>query len=118
MTNGGETRFWSEIWPMIVKCPIAVFGLVMTLLMGYGISFMVFDYRTNPKGISHILHIALGTGYACCIFVITGWNLIFSDEKNLTLEDIAAHCPKVMILSFAILVLVMIVVTVVRERKK
>ena len=71
MAEGIEKTFWQDLWPLLLKSPIAIFALVMNLLMGYMISFMLFDYRTNPKGYSHVLHIAVGTGYSCLIFVIS-----------------------------------------------
>lgn len=118
MVEAIEKNFWKDIWPLIIKSPIALFSLLMTFLMGYGISFLLFDYRRNPKGLPHLLHIAIGTGYACLIFVFSNWALCFSKDVPLTLEDIARYSPGTMMLSFAILVIVMILVILFRERQR
>lgn len=112
-----EKRFWDDIWPIIFKSPVCIFTLIMTFLMGYIISFMIFDYSTDPRGHSHILHIAIGMGYTCLVFVVTSWPIIFSPNA-LTLDDLATYCPRTTVLGFAILIIVMIVVLVIRERKR
>ena len=110
-------KIWRDVWPMILKSPIALFALITILFMGYGISFLLFDYRTNPRGISHYLHITIGFGYTCLIFVATSWPIVFSPSKHLNLSDLATYCPRTIVVSFAILFIVMVSVMIFRERR-
>ena len=116
MTDDAEKRFWQDVWPIILKSPIALFALAATLLMGYAISFMLFDYRTNTKGYSTLLHVGVGAAYACLVFVLTSWQVVFSSAAPLTLQDLATHCPRTVVVSFAILMVVMVLVTLLRDR--
>lgn len=115
MEDAGK-RFWQDVWPLILKSPVALFAGVATLLLGYGISFVLFDYRTNSKGYSHIIHIFLGVGYACIMFALTSWNVLFG-KKPPTLDDLAIYCPRTIVISFATLVIAIIAVTIVRDRR-
>lgn len=113
-----EEKFWRDLWPMILKSPIALFALISTFLMGYGISFLLFDYRTNPKGLPHVFHIFIGCAYTCLIFMATSWSMIFSPTKPPDLPDLAIYFPRTMVVSFAVLFIVMVCVIICRERRR
>jgi fumarate reductase subunit D len=113
-----EKRFWSDVWPLILKSPVALFAAIATLLMGYAISFMLFDYRTAGRSYSHLLHVGVGAAYACFVLVCTTWGAVISTDHPLTLASLAAACPRTIVLSFALLLVIIVVVTFLRERRR
>ena len=113
-----ETNFWKDVWPLILKSPLVLFSLSLAFLMGYGITFMLFGYRTETKFVGHIIRVVFGSGYAFLIFLITNWNLVLYHSSPLTMEDLGMNAPKTFVLSFAFLFVVMIVVVILRERKR
>jgi hypothetical protein len=89
-----------EFIPLVVKSPVALATLVLSTFFGYGISFIIFDYRSSSVGKSHYLfHLALGLGYAATIFAVVNFDLL---SHNLTVDQISARMPLTLLVSFII----------------
>lgn len=89
-----------EFIPMITKSPVALATLVLSTFFGYGISFIVFDYRRSAVEKSHYLfHVALGLGYSATIFSLVNYDVL---THSLTLEQISNRMPFTLLISFMV----------------
>jgi len=111
-------RIFREILPLLAKSPIGLFSIFVTFLIGYGVSFLLLDYRRNPEGYSNWLHLSLGGGYTALVFLIVNWSLVFHPSIPLTLDDLAQRAPQTMVISFAILFVAFCAVTLIRDRQR
>ena len=103
----------NEFIVLIVKSPVALFALVGSFLMGYGISFVLFDYRKSAVKKSHyILHVFLGSGYAAVIFLGVNWDII---SRDITAEAITDRIPITLIVSLAIGFIIIFTWSIVKE---
>ena len=108
-------RIWEEALPLILKSPIALFSLFVTFLRGYGISYLLFDFRRESAlEISNWLHLSVGGGYAALIFLIVNWRIVYNCP---TLDDLAKYAPQTMVVGFAFLFILFCIVTIIRENQ-
>jgi hypothetical protein len=109
----GWENIIKEFFALIIKTPVALFALVASFLMGYGISFVLFDYRSSSVNKSHyILHIFLGVGYAALIFLGLNWDIV---NRDITPEIITSRIPITLIVSLAFGFLVIFVWSIIKE---
>jgi hypothetical protein len=111
---------WEEIGRKFVsltlKSPIAIVTLVLSFLLGYGISFLIFDYRNNSVKKTHYLfHLIIGLGYSAFIFIIVNFKAI---NRNMTEEEFSKCMPITLLVSFAVAFLVIIIISVYKELKR
>ena len=86
---------------------------VQHFLMGYGISFVLFDYRKSSVKKSHyFLHVFLGTGYAALIFIGVNWDVI---SRDITADAITDRIPITLIVSLALGFVIIFVWSIVKE---
>ncbi len=98
---------------IVAKSPVAMVTIVLSTFFGYGISFVLFDYRRAEVGKSHYLfHVALGLGYAATIFSIVNHDLL---SYNLTIDQISERMPLTLLISFIISFFVMTVGAIWRQ---
>lgn len=103
--GGGAGSIIQQFVDLVVKSPIAIVTIVLSWFLGFGISFILFDYRRNPVRVSHYsFHSALGLGYAALIFVIVNRDLV---STTLTAEQVAQRMPLTLLVSFAVAFLLM-----------
>lgn len=91
---------------IVVTSPVGVVTLVLSSFFGYGISFVLFDYRRSMVKRSHYpFHIAFGLGYAALMFAAVNFDLL---SHQLTVDQIAQRTPLTLLVSFATSFLVML----------
>ena len=109
MANGWDETVdgvLKEFIPLVAKSPVAIATLVLSTCCGYGISFIIFDYRSSSVGKTHYLfHLVLGLGYAATIFAVVNFDLLSHD---LTVEQISSRMPLTLLISFIIAFVLMI----------
>lgn len=107
---------WDRIYPFILKSPVAVVAYVMTYIMGYGIAFLLFRYHRESilgwKGLYHVF----GVAYTALIFLILNWKMVWDSASSITIQQIEGHLVQTLVIGLAILFIVMIVTTIVRDR--
>lgn len=113
-----ETKFFKDVWPILLKSPILLVSFLMSFLMGYGISYLLLDYRKEYRNIPNYLHYFTGIGYVLLIFVILNFKAIFNSRDNFSGELIIQQSLFTVVISFPILFIVFITVVILRERKK
>ena len=85
---------------IVTKSTPATIGLVLSSGFGYGISFVLLDYRRTMVRRTHfLLHVVLGVGYSATIFAIVNFDLL---SHNLTIEQITARMPITLVVSFIV----------------
>lgn len=85
---------------IVLKSPVAIITIVLSWFLGYGISFVLFDYRKQQAEKSHFyFHCVIGLGYSALIFVLVNWDII---STNITMEDISKRIPLTLLISFSI----------------
>ena len=98
---------------LAVASPAAVATLVLSWFCGYGISFVVFDYRRSNVRRSHYwFHASIGLAYAAVIFVCVNSDIL---GRNLTAAQVEERTPLTLVVSFAVCFAIMIVGAVCRE---
>ena len=103
-------------WELVTKSPPALVTLTLSVFMGYGVSFLVFDYgksEAEPHGWQ--FHIAVGLGYAALIFLGVNGDII---GRKLTTDQMIERIPITFLVSFAILFIVIVIVSMLRRRGK
>lgn len=113
-----ESKFFKDIWPMLLKSPILLVSFVLSYLMGYGISYLLLDYRKEYKSLPSYLHYFSGIGYVLLVFLILNFKTILNSKDNFNGELIIQQSLFTVIISFPILFIVYIAVVIFRERKK
>jgi hypothetical protein len=102
-----------EFTLLVLKSPPAVVTLVVSTFFGYGISFVLFDYRRAQVNKSHYLfHVAIGLGYAAVIFCGVNFDLL---SVNLTVEQITNRIPLTLLVSFVLAFVIMMAGGIWRE---
>ena len=112
----GFGDLWKQVVPLILKSPQVLTSVCMTWVMGYGMSFLLFEYRTNPRKVSTWLHLSLGGAYAAFVFLVINWHLVFREVFNF--DHLTQKAPQTIVVSGAILFILFIVITLCRERQK
>jgi hypothetical protein len=92
---------WEEILKafagLIIKSPIALVTIGVSTCFGYGIAFVLFDYRRVEVKKSHrSFHVAIGLGYAAVVFCVVNFDIL---AKNITAEQITSRTPLTLIVS-------------------
>lgn len=113
-----ESKFFKDVWPMLLKSPILLVSFLLSFLMGYSISYLLFDYRKEYKNLPIYLHYFTGIGYVLLMFVILNFKAIFNSKDDFSGELIIQQSLFTVIISFPILFLVYVTVVILRERKK
>jgi len=113
-----ETKFWKDIWPLLLKSPLLMFLLFMTYIMGFGISYFIFSYRKPNHKLPYFLHLFFGLGYTMLMFCIMNFNLIIEKNRDLSLEHLLDNSIFTILISFPVIFIVSIIVVIIRERKK
>lgn len=110
-------QFFSwDFWLSILKSPIVLFVYIAILLMGYGIAYLLFWHNKELiRDWREIYHV-FGCGYTALIFIIVNFKKIFSRTSPINIDEIIKLAPQALLLSFALLFIVIIVVTIARLR--
>jgi len=74
-------------------------AICLSIFCGYGILFIVFDYRKSNKSIFHAIHVSFGIGYIALIFCIVNPSLI---NPTITINQISERIPFTLLISFLI----------------
>ena len=103
----------NEFIRLAIGSPVAVVTLVLSWFCGYGISFIVFDYRRSTVRKSHYwFHAGFGLGYTAIVFIAVNWDLL---SRSLTADQIAQRIPLTLLVSFAVGFLIMLLGSICRE---
>jgi hypothetical protein len=85
---------------LVVSSPLAVVTLVLSWFCGYGISFILFDYRrSDARGSHKWFHSSIGLAYTAVIFIAVNLDIL---SRSLTPEQIALRMPLTLVVSFAL----------------
>jgi len=77
-----------SFWLMAAKYPVAVACIGLSSFMGYGISFILFDYRMKEVKKSHYgFHLAIGIGYTAAIFFMVNFDVV---SKTITAQQLSS----------------------------
>lgn len=107
------TDVQKSFWLLLVKSPAALFVVGCSWICGYGISFMLFDYRKTDVKKSHgYLHVSVGTGYSAFVFLLVNFDLL---SRAITVDQLVSRLPFTFLISFSLLFLVIVGVGVMRE---
>jgi len=88
----------------------------MSFFLGYGISFVIFDYRNNSVKKSHYLfHLIIGLGYSALIFIIVNSRLL---GREMSEEEFSKAMPITLLISFAVAFLAIVSISIFKELKK
>jgi hypothetical protein len=102
-----------EFAKIVIASPVAVVTIVLSAFLGYGISFVLFDYRRLQVRKSHYMfHVAFGLGYTAVIFLAVNYDLV---SHSLTANQIMERIPLTLLVSFAVGFTVMLVGSVMRD---
>ena len=97
-----------------LKSPLALVTFVLSWFLGYGISFVIFDYREQQAKKSHFyFHFTIGLSYSAFIFVIVNLDII---STHITIEDISQRIPLTLLISFSVGFILMIGGVIYRQR--
>lgn len=111
----GWDQLFKEFIALVVKTPLALVSLVFSFLLGYGISFVLFDYRRSTVSKSHYFyHLVIGIGYATSIFLLVNRDLISAD---ITADKIAGRMPLTLIVSLSVGFVIILCGSIYREIK-
>ena len=100
----------------MIKSPVALITLVLSTGLGYGISFVIFDYRRSEVSKSHyLLHPIVGLGYASMIFTLVNMDIL---SRKLNYSEIAGRMPLTLLIGFVVAFLIIVFVSILREVKK
>jgi hypothetical protein len=85
---------------IVLTSPVAIVTLVLSTFLGYGISFVLFDYRRSKVRRSHFgFHVVIGLAYAALIFSCVNYDLL---SHKLTVSQITERMPLTLLVSFSI----------------
>ncbi|MCI0565112.1 MAG: hypothetical protein MN733_42135 [Nitrososphaera sp.] len=102
-----------EFVALVIKSPVAVVTIALSTLFGYGISFILFDYRRSPATKAHTMfHVAIGLGYAALIFCVVNFDLM---SRTMTIAQMTDRMPLTLLVGFLFAFFVMIVGGIWRE---
>lgn len=101
---------------LLMKSPTAIVTLVLAFFLGYGISFLLFDYRNTTAKKSHYLfHLLIGLGYTATIFAAVNWDII---TRELKVEHFEKRMPLTILVSFVVAFVLMMGISIYKEIKK
>jgi hypothetical protein len=108
---------WEEIFKefvaLVIKSPVAIMTVGVSTCFGYGIAFILFDYRRTEVRKSHrVFHVAIGLGYAAVIFCIVNYDLL---SRGLTVEQITSRAPLTLLISAVVSFIIMTIGAFCRE---
>ena len=111
---------WEEVgkkfFALVLKSPIAIVTMTMSFFLGYGISFVIFDYRKNSiKKAHYLFHLLIGLSYSAFMFLIVNYNKV---SFEMTEEDFSKSMPLTLLVSFAVAFIVIITISIIRETKR
>ena len=93
----------------------ATIGVVLSSSFGYGISFVLLDYRRALVKKAHLLmHAVVGIGYTATIFTIVNVDLL---SRSLTFEQITMRMPITLLVSFVVAFVIIVSGMLWRERR-
>lgn len=111
----GWKDVFKEFCSLVIKSPVALVSLVISFFFGYGIAFVIFDYRRSDVRKSHyIYHIIIGLGYTACVFSLVNRDLI---SPEICYADISGRAPLTLLIGFIISFIVIISVSLYREAR-
>lgn len=85
---------------LVIQSPVALFCMGLSAILGYGISFLIFDYRSTSVSSSHYgLHLAVGLAYTALVFCAVNWDVLTHD---LTAQIMTERMPLTLVISFAV----------------
>ncbi|WP_443748153.1 hypothetical protein [Asticcacaulis solisilvae] len=109
MPNEAQKKFWA----LVATSPQAVICIALSSFLGYGISFIIFDYRKKVVQNSHYMfHVSIGLGYTAVIFCLVNCDIL---KHELTFSQLSARMPLTLLVSFAVGFLVLIGGTIWKE---
>lgn len=89
----------TEFIRLALGSPVAIVTLVLSWFSGYGISFVLFDYRrSNPRKSHYWFHAAIGLGYTAVVFITVNLDIL---TRSLTVDQIARRIPLTLLVSVA-----------------
>jgi len=98
---------------IVIASPVAVVTMVLSAFLGYGISFVLFDYRRlQVKKTHYLFHVAFGLGYTAVIFLVVNHDIL---SHTLTARQMMDRMPLTLLVSFAVGFTVMLIGSVMRE---
>src|ERR1700726_4708378 len=98
---------------LVIQSPPALVTLVLATFFGYGLSFILFDYRRAKIRKSHYMfHVTVGLSYAAVMFCAVNYDLL---SRTLTVEQIINRIPLTLLLSFGVAFVIMVVGAIWRE---
>lgn len=110
---GGWDQVLKTFGDVVVKSPVATVALVLSTFFGYGISFVLFDYRRSQVLKSHYpFHVTFGLGFTAVVFSAVNYDLL---SRNLTVDQITQRVPLTLLVGFAVTFVVIIAVAIFRE---
>lgn len=115
---GSYVDSWGEILKqfavLVIQSPLAVAAFGLSFFMGYGISFVLFDYRLKEslKKTHYLFHVSVGLGYTALVFCVFNYRAIVIPMSP---EEIAERVPATLLLSLALGFIIIIVVAIWRE---
>ncbi|NMH26479.1 hypothetical protein [Flavobacterium silvaticum] len=112
-----QTDFLEKFGEIAVQSPTAIVTSVLSTLLGYGISFLIFDYRkpAGKKKASVYFHAVIGLTYTAFIFIVSNFSIM---KRDMTAEDINKAMPFTLMISFAVAFLIIVSVSIYKEIKK
>lgn len=98
--SGPADEILDQFVSIVTESTPATVGIVLSSFFGYGISFVLLDYRRATVRPTHfLLHVVLGIGYSATIFAIVNLDLL---THNLTIEQITTRMPITLVVSFIV----------------
>ena len=114
--EGAAKEVGTSFISLVVKSPPALIAIVVSAFFGYGIAFVLFDYRKAPASKSHYaFHCVFGLGYAAVVFCLVNFDLL---SRKLTLDQITERIPLTLLVSFVVAFAIMLIGALWREFSK
>ncbi len=115
---GPPVDSWGDILKqftvLVIQSPLAVAAFALSFFMGYGISFVLFDYRLKEslKKTHYLFHVSVGLGYTALVFCVFNSRAIVIPMSP---EQIAERVPATLLFSLALGFIIIILVAIWRE---
>jgi predicted permease len=99
---------------LVIQSPLAVAAFALSFFMGYGISFVLFDYRLKEslKKTHYLFHVSVGLCYTALVFCVFNYRAM---AMPMSPEQIAERIPATLLFSLALGFIIIIVVAIWRE---
>lgn len=117
MVGDGVNQIGEGALAILLSSKMTLATFLLSSFMGYGISFILFDYRIKTFNYwTHIpFHCIIGLGYTALIFVITNFDIF---KRTLSLSEIIDRMPFTLVVSLAVGFVILLVGGIVREFRK